>query len=90
VKFIPHMLNQVGLKVQKHQSISQMRLSLKNTCETSQCLVVDMWSNDGSDSVIVLIIAAISLVLDAHVVQDNVSTHNQPKSVLRVRPVNDG
>jgi hypothetical protein len=90
VKFIPHMLNQVGLKVHKHQSISQMHLSLKNTCETSQCLVVDMWSNDGSDSVIVLIIAATSLVLDAHVVQDNVSTHNQPKSVLRVRPANDG
>jgi hypothetical protein len=30
-----------------------MRFPLKNGCETSWCLIVDSWSNDGSDSVIV-------------------------------------
>jgi hypothetical protein len=28
-----------------------MCISLKNDCETSRCLVGDMWSNDESDSV---------------------------------------
>jgi hypothetical protein len=68
VKLIQHMLNQVGLNVQKHQSRSQMRLHLKNGCETSRCLIADRWSNDGNDSVIVVIVAAISLIVDDHVV----------------------
>jgi hypothetical protein len=68
VKLVSHMLDQVGLKVQKHQSRSQMRLPLKNDCETNRCLVGDRWSNDESDSVIVVIIAAISLIVDDHVV----------------------
>jgi hypothetical protein len=68
VEFVPHMLDQVRLKVQKHQSRSQMRLTLKNACETSRCLIVDRWRNDVSDSVIVLIVAAVSLVVDDHVV----------------------
>jgi hypothetical protein len=63
-----------------------MRLPLKNGCETSWCLVGDRWSNDGSDSVIVLIIIVVSLIVDDHVVQDNASTHDQPESALRVRP----
>jgi hypothetical protein len=62
-----------------------MRLHLKNGCETSQCLIDDRWSNDGSDSVIVLIIA----IIDDHVVQDNASMHNQPESALRIRPIRD-
>jgi hypothetical protein len=41
-----------------------MRLPLKNGCETSRCLVGDRWSNDGSDSVIVLIVVIIPLVID--------------------------
>jgi hypothetical protein len=90
VELVSHMLNQIGLKVQKQQSRSQMRLPLKNGCETSWCLVDDRWSNDGSDNVIVLIVAAVSLIVDDHVVQDNASTHNQSESVLRVRPVSDG
>jgi hypothetical protein len=89
VELVLHMLDQVGLKVQKHQSRSQMHLPLKNGCETSRCLVDDRWSNDGSDSVIVVIIAAVSLVVDDHVVQDDASTHDQIKSVLRVRPTRD-
>jgi hypothetical protein len=71
VKRVPHMLNQVGLKVQKHQSRSQMCLPLKNACETSRCLIVDRWSNDRSDGVIVVIVVAVSLVVDDHVVQDD-------------------
>jgi hypothetical protein len=67
-----------------------MRLPLKNGCETSQCLIGDRWSNDGSDSVIVLIVVTISLVVDDHVVQDNASTHDQPESALRIRSVRDG
>jgi hypothetical protein len=47
---------------------SQMRIPLKNACETSRCLVVDRWSNNESNSVIVLIVAVISLVVDDHVV----------------------
>jgi hypothetical protein len=68
VKLVPHMLDQVGLKIQKHQSKSQMRLPLKNVCETSRCLICDRWSNNGSDSVIVVIIAVVSLIVDDHVV----------------------
>jgi hypothetical protein len=83
------MLDQVGLKVQKYQSRSQMRLPLKNGCETSQCLICDRWSNDGSDSVIVVIVAAVSFVVDDHIVQDSANTHDQIKSALRVRPVRD-
>jgi hypothetical protein len=67
-----------------------MCLPLKNACETSRCLVGDRWINDGSDSVIVLIIAAVSLIVDDHIVQDNASTHDQPESALRVKPVRDG
>jgi hypothetical protein len=67
-----------------------MCLPLKDACETSRCLVVDRWSNDESDSVIVLIVAVVSLIIDDHVVQDNASMHDQPKSALRVRPVGDG
>jgi hypothetical protein len=89
VEFVPHMLDQVGLKIQKHQSRSQMRLSLKNGCETSRCLVGDRWSNDVSNSVIVVIIAAISLIIDDHIVQDDASTHDQIESALRVRPTRD-
>jgi hypothetical protein len=68
VELIPHMLDQVGLKVQKYQSRSQMHPPLKNVCEASRCLVGDRWSNDGSDSVIVVIIAAVSFIIDDHVV----------------------
>jgi hypothetical protein len=67
VELVPHMLNQVRLKVQKHQSRSQMRLHLKNACETNRCLIVDSWSNDGSGSVIVIIVVIVSLVIDDHV-----------------------
>jgi hypothetical protein len=84
------MLDQIGLKVQKQQSRSQIRLPLKNGCETSRCLIGDRCSNDGSDCVIVLIVAVVLLVVDDHIMQDNVSTHNQPESALRVRPVRDG
>jgi hypothetical protein len=63
-----------------------MCISLKNSCETNRCLVGDRWSNDGSDTVIVLIVAAVSLVIDDHVVQDDASTHDQIESALRVRP----
>jgi hypothetical protein len=64
-----------------------MRLPLKNACETSRCLVVDRWSNDKSDSVIVLIVAIISLIINDYVVQNNGSTHDQFKSTLGVRLV---
>jgi hypothetical protein len=80
------MLDQVGLKVQNHQSRSQMRIHLKNACETSQCLIVDGWSNDESDSVIVVIVVVVSLIINDHVVQDNASMYDQSESVLRVRP----
>jgi hypothetical protein len=57
MELVPHMLDQVGLKDQKHQSRSQLCLPLKNACETSRCLIVDRWSNDRSDSAIIVIIA---------------------------------
>jgi hypothetical protein len=62
-----------------------MCLSLKNYCETNQCLVGDRWSNDKSDSVIVIIVAAVSLVIDDHVVQDDANMHDQIENALRVR-----
>jgi hypothetical protein len=83
------MLDQVGLKAQKHNSRSQMCIPLKNGCETTWCLVGDRWSNDGSDSVMVVITVAVSLIVDDHVVQDDASTHDQIKNALRVRPVSD-
>jgi hypothetical protein len=61
------MFDQVGLKVKKYQFRNQMRLPLKNGCETSRCLVGDRWSNDGSDSVVVVITPAVSLIIDDHV-----------------------
>jgi hypothetical protein len=67
-----------------------MCLPLKNGCETRQCLIGDRWSNDRSDSVIVLIIVVVSLIVNDHVVQNNASMHDQPKSALRVRPTRDG
>jgi hypothetical protein len=67
-----------------------MHLPLKNGCETSRCLVGDRWSNDGSDSVIVVIVAAVSLVVDDYVVQDDAITQDQIENVLRVRPARDG
>jgi hypothetical protein len=79
------MLDQVGLKVQKHQCRSQMCLLLKNGCETTQCLVGDRWSNDKSDSVIVIIVTVVSLIIDDHVVQDDAIMHDQIESALRVR-----
>jgi hypothetical protein len=89
VKLVSHMLDQVGLKARKHQSRSQMCRPLKNGCKTSRCLVGDRWSNDRSDSVIVVIVAAVSLVVDDHVVQDDASTHDQIENALRVRPAKD-
>jgi hypothetical protein len=90
VELVPHMLDQVKMKVQKHQSWCQFRFLLNDACRTSRCLIVNRWSNDESDSVIVLIEGAITLVIDDHVVQDNTSMHDQPKSLLRVRLVEDG
>jgi hypothetical protein len=90
MELVPHMLDQVGLKVQKHQSRSQMCPPLKNGCETSRCLASDRWSNDGSDSVIVVNVAVVSLIVDDHVVQDNASTYDQIENALRVRPARDG
>jgi hypothetical protein len=84
------MLDQVELKIQKYQSRSHIRLPLKNSCETNRCLISDRWSNDESNSVIVIIVAVVSLVVDDHIVQDNASTHDQIESVLKVRPVRDG
>jgi hypothetical protein len=63
-----------------------VRLPLKNGCETSRCLVGDKWSNNESDSVIAIIVAAPHLIVDDHVMQDNASTHDQPESVLRISP----
>jgi hypothetical protein len=68
MKLVPHMLDQVRLKIQKHQFKSQMHLPLKNICETSRCLIGDRWSNDESDSVIVVIVVIVSLIIDDHVV----------------------
>jgi hypothetical protein len=67
-----------------------MRLPLNNGCETSQGLISDRWSNDGSGSVIVVIVVAISLIVDDYVVQDDANTHDQPESTLRVRLARDG
>jgi hypothetical protein len=67
-----------------------MCLPLKNGCETSWCLVGDRWSNDESDNVIVLIVAAVSLIIDDHIMQDNAGTHDQPESAHQVRPGRDG
>jgi hypothetical protein len=85
VDFVSQMLDQISLNVQKHPSENQMCLPLNNGCETGRCLVGDRWSNNGSDSVIVLIVA----VVDDHVVKDNTSIHNQSKSVLRGRLIRD-
>jgi hypothetical protein len=68
VELVPHMLDQIGLKVQKHQSRSQMCLSLKNTGDTRRCLIVNRWSSEESDSVIVVIVVVVSLIVDNHVV----------------------
>jgi hypothetical protein len=67
-----------------------MCLPLKNGCETSRCLIGDRWNNDESDNVIVLIIAAVSLIIDDHIVQHNAGTHDQPESAHRVRLGRDG
>jgi hypothetical protein len=56
VKLVPHILDQVGLKVQKYYFRSQMCLHLKNACETNRCLIVHRWSNDGSDRDVSLIL----------------------------------
>jgi hypothetical protein len=45
-----------------------MRLPLKDAYETSWCIVVDRWSNNRSDSMIVFIVDVVSLVIDDHVV----------------------
>jgi hypothetical protein len=45
-----------------------MRFTLKNDCETSWYLVGDRWSNNENDSVIVVIIAAVSFFVDDRVV----------------------
>jgi hypothetical protein len=84
------MFYQVRLKIQKHQSRSQMCLTLKNVCETQWCLIVDRWSNDESDNMIVIFVAADSLIVDHQIMQYDVSTHDEPESALRVRPVRDG
>jgi hypothetical protein len=86
MKLVPHMLDQVGLKVRKHQFRSKMCPPLKNGCKTSQYLVGDRWSNNESDSVIVVIVATVSLAVDDHVIKDDVSTHDQIENALRVRP----
>jgi hypothetical protein len=39
--------------------------------------------------VIVVIVAAVSLIVDDHVVQGDASTHDQIDNVLRVRPDRD-
>jgi hypothetical protein len=67
-----------------------MHFPLKNACETSRFLIVDRWSKDESDSVIVLIVVVISLIVDDHVIQDDASMHNQAESALRVRLARDG
>jgi hypothetical protein len=67
-----------------------MCLPLKNGCETRRCLIVDRWSNDESDSVIVVIVAAVFLIVNDHIMQDDANMHDQSESVLRVRPARDG
>jgi hypothetical protein len=67
-----------------------MHIPFKDACETSMWLIVDRWSNDRSKSVIVLIVVAVSLIVDDHVMQDNVSMHDQSKSALRLRLTRDG
>jgi hypothetical protein len=84
------MLDQFILKVQKHQSRSQICLPLKNGYETSRCLIGNRWNNDESDSVIVVIVAVVSLIDDNHVVQNDIRMYDQPKSVLRIIPTRDG
>jgi hypothetical protein len=58
-------------------------------CKTSRCLIADRWSNDESDSVIIVIVAIVSLIVDDHVVQDDANTHNQIENTLGVRPTKD-
>jgi hypothetical protein len=67
-----------------------MCLPLKNACETRRCLIVDRWSNDESDSVIVIIVAAVFLIVNDHIMQDDANMHDQSESVMRVRPARDG
>jgi hypothetical protein len=67
-----------------------MRLPLKNACETRRCLIVDRWSNDESDSVIVVIVADVFLIVNDHIMQDDANMHDQSESALRVRPARDG
>jgi hypothetical protein len=67
-----------------------MCLPLKNACETRRCLIVDRWSNDESDSVIVVIVAAVFLIVNDHIMQDDANMHDQSESALRVRPARDG
>jgi hypothetical protein len=62
------MLDQVGLNVRKISIMKSPLPPLKDASEASRCLVVDRWSNDGSDSVIVLIVVVVSLIIDDHVV----------------------
>jgi hypothetical protein len=42
-----------------------------------------------SNSVIVFIVVVVSLIVDDHIVQDDVNTHDQIESALRVRPASD-
>jgi hypothetical protein len=63
-----------------------MCFPLKNSYETSQCLIGDRCSNDRSDSVIILVVTVVPLIVDDHIMQDNASTHDQSDSALRVRP----
>jgi hypothetical protein len=67
-----------------------MSIPLKNGCKTSRCLVADIWSNDESESMIVVIVATVSLIVDDHVMQDNAITYDQLESELRVRLVRNG
>jgi hypothetical protein len=53
-----------------------MCLHLKNGCETSWCLIGDKWSNDESNSVIVFIVAVVSLIIDYHIVYDDTNMHD--------------
>jgi hypothetical protein len=64
------------------------QVRLKNGCETSRYLIDDRWSNNGS--VIVIIVAVVSLIVVDHVVQDDASTHDQIENELRVRSIRDG
>jgi hypothetical protein len=84
VECVTHMLDQVGLNVQKYQFKSKMCLPLKNGCETSRCLISDRWSNDESDSVVVVIVTDVSLIIDDNAVQDNATMHDQIGNARRV------